>query len=271
MAIITISRGTYGGGKTLAALLAKRLGYRAVSREELYEHIAQNYGFKSDEADELMLQAPTHGDLASPQTDRRSLGQRRRHLILAIQASLCELLEPDNSIYHGRAGHLFMAGIQHLLRVRIIATREQRVTWAAEREKISRLEATHRMDTIDAEHQRWIMAMFGANWSDPSIVDVVLNLEAQTLDEAADTIAFMSKQASYQSTPASVRALKQLGLKSRVLAHLAAQPETTKIDVEIEVDADTGQVTLQGRLDPIRRELVSGEVKKVHGVSAVVG
>lgn len=270
MAIITISRGTFGGGKTLAALLAKQLGYREVSREQLYEHIEQHYGFTGEMADELMMQAPTHGDLASPRSDRRMLGQRRRHLILALQASLCELLEPDNSIYHGRAGHLFMAGIPHLLRVRIIATREQRIAWATEREKISRIEATQRIDTIDADRQRWTMAMFGTAWNDPSIVDVVLNLEAQTISEAADTVAHMSKQPSFQSTPTSVHALRQLSLKSRALARLAAHPELAHVDVEIAVDVDSGQVKLLGRLDPEYRDLVVQEVQRVPGVITVV-
>ena len=34
MAIITVSRGTYSGGKNLAESLSQKLGYRSLSREE---------------------------------------------------------------------------------------------------------------------------------------------------------------------------------------------------------------------------------------------
>ena len=37
MSIITISRGTFSGGKEFAESLAKNLGYRCLSREELSE------------------------------------------------------------------------------------------------------------------------------------------------------------------------------------------------------------------------------------------
>ena len=43
MAIITISRGTFGGGKELAESIAGRLGYRCISREELLTNTASQY------------------------------------------------------------------------------------------------------------------------------------------------------------------------------------------------------------------------------------
>ena len=56
MAIITISRGTFAGGQKLAALLAERLSYRAVSRELLYLKVKEDYGFSSEQTAEIMEQ-----------------------------------------------------------------------------------------------------------------------------------------------------------------------------------------------------------------------
>jgi len=44
MAIITISRGTYGGSKDVASQLAKDLGYPVLSRETVLHEIDRDYG-----------------------------------------------------------------------------------------------------------------------------------------------------------------------------------------------------------------------------------
>ncbi len=40
MSVITISRGTFSGGKTLAECVAQKLGYRCVDREVIVERAA---------------------------------------------------------------------------------------------------------------------------------------------------------------------------------------------------------------------------------------
>ncbi len=47
MAIITISRGTFSGGKRLAACLGATLGYRVISREVLVA-AAERYGVREE-------------------------------------------------------------------------------------------------------------------------------------------------------------------------------------------------------------------------------
>ncbi|MGC8685573.1 MAG: cytidylate kinase family protein, partial [bacterium] len=47
MAIITISRGTFSGGQMLAECLAKKLGYKSISREILIE-AAEKYGISEN-------------------------------------------------------------------------------------------------------------------------------------------------------------------------------------------------------------------------------
>ncbi|MGC9027548.1 MAG: cytidylate kinase family protein, partial [bacterium] len=47
MAIITISRGTFSGGQMLAECLAKKLGYKSISREILIE-VAEKYGISEN-------------------------------------------------------------------------------------------------------------------------------------------------------------------------------------------------------------------------------
>ena len=47
MAIITVSRGTYTGGQTVAQQLAERLGFECLSREELMEASTKSMAYLS--------------------------------------------------------------------------------------------------------------------------------------------------------------------------------------------------------------------------------
>ena len=49
MAIITISRGSFAGGNALAQCLAQRLGFPALSREQLLQQTARDFGISEKE------------------------------------------------------------------------------------------------------------------------------------------------------------------------------------------------------------------------------
>lgn len=260
MPIITISRGTFAGGERLAALLGERLGYRSVSREMLYARVTASYGFAEEELQQIMTFTPSRLDQAH---------ERRRRLFVSIQAALCDLIKDDQAVYHGHAGHLLLPGIVHVLRVRLIAPRSKRLRMAMEREGISAQQASGRIDQVDAERARWTEFVFGANWADPALYDVVLNLERMELDEAADVVVGMVRLPSYQASPASTRELADLALSSAVTAHLLADPTTASL--EVKVTARAGQVTLAGLSDPRRLDQALAVARRVPGVTAAAG
>lgn len=267
MAIITISRGTFAGGEKLAELLAKRLSYRSVSRELLYTKLEEDYGFTTQEAAEIMEQAPSHLEFAVAKHDRKALGLRRRQLFFSLQASLCQLLGEDGVVYHGQSGHMLLPGVAHVLRVRLIAPRHVRVDLAMQREKLSKFEAAQKVDRVDSERARWTKAFFTADWSDPALYDMVFNLEGMTLDEMADVIAHTAKLPSFVPTAESKQAMRNLCLSSRVLAQLVRQPETATLEVEIVVDE--GTIRVLGHLAAADLKAAVGVVEGVEGVKQV--
>lgn len=267
MAIITISRGTFAGGARLADLLARRLGYRTISREILYQRVEQEYGFTNEQAVEIMEQAPKHVELAVDRSQRRALGKRRKQLLLALQACLCELLQKDRAVYHGNAGHFLLPDISHVLRIRLIAPRDLRIALAMEREHLTKLEATKKIDRVDSERKRWVQAFFGFNWSDPAMFDLVVNLDQMDLDEAADIAAYTAKLHSFLPTEESIKRMEDLCLSSRVMARLANHQDTSHLDVEVVVDE--GTVELLGFLSQEGRERATKILQNVPGVMKV--
>lgn len=264
MAIITISRGTFAGGERLADLLAKRLGYRTISRELLYKTVHQEYGVTAQQAEEMVEKSPIHLDCAVDAHQRRSIGRYRRQLFYVLQAALCRLIGDDNAAYHGQAGHFLLPGIPNVLRVRLIAPRNMRIEMAMKRENLSRSEAGQKIDRVDSERSRWTRSFFGVDWGNPEIFDMVLNLEKMSMEEAADAVAFAAGLATFKSTDASKRAMQNLSLSSRVMAHLLTNTDISDSDIEIE--ADGGTIKVLGLLGAGEMEQVRNLVSKIDGV-----
>mgnify|MGYP001824751486 CR=1 FL=1 len=117
MSIITINRGSYSRGKEVAEKLALKLGSECISRDILLE--------ASDEFNipELKLIRAIHD--APSLLDRLYVGKER--YIASVRKEILGHFKKDNVIYHGLAGHFFVKGISHVIKVRIIADMEDRV------------------------------------------------------------------------------------------------------------------------------------------------
>ena len=140
MSVITISRGSFSGGKTLAECLARRLGYRCIDRDVIVERAAA-YGVSQHELRDALEKPPSFLD--------RFKHKRYLYLVL-IQAALAEEVRTGKAIYHGLAGHLLLKGGQPILRTRIIAPMELRIRMVQDRLKYS----TTRSDCIHRKGRR---------------------------------------------------------------------------------------------------------------------
>src|SRR5512143_749415 len=110
MSIITISRGTFSGGEALAKRVAERLRYRCLGRETNLETAAQRYMVPAEELSAAMEKRPSFWE--------RMLGERAAYLAF-VRAALCEEARAGRLVYHGYIGQLLLAGISHVIRVRV--------------------------------------------------------------------------------------------------------------------------------------------------------
>jgi cytidylate kinase len=258
MAIITISRGTFSGGEALATCLGERLGYRVLSREVLAEAAVQ-YGVSEADLAEAMAKGPGLWD--------RFLHWRRQYLAF-VQASLCDQAAGDRVVYHGHAGHLLLRGVRHVLRVRLIAPLDYRVAQVGKRKGLNREEAAAYVTRVDRERERWTRFLYGVEWHDPSLYDLVLNLEHLDTEAACSAVAATIAHPQFQPDDQSLRAFADLHLASRVRAALAADADTAMADVEVR--AADGVVDIEGKLvDPRLVELVTDKARAVSGVADV--
>ncbi|MBW1934257.1 MAG: cytidylate kinase-like family protein [Deltaproteobacteria bacterium] len=219
MGIITISRGSYSKGKEIAEKLAQNLGYQCVSRDILIE------ASESFNVPEIKLIRALHD---SPSVLERFTYGKERY-ISYIRKALLEHVAKDNVIYHGLAGHFFLKGVPHVLKVRIIANMEDRVKEEMKREKISEKEARYILRKDDEERRKWGLYLYGIDTSDASLYDVVLHIDNLGVDDAVEILAGMAKRPCFQTTPESKKILSDLLLAARAHAALVNEFPTAEV------------------------------------------
>ncbi len=241
MSVITISRGSFSGGKILAECLAGKLGYRLIDRDVIVERAAA-YSVSQNDIREAMERPPGFLD--------RFNHKRYRYLAL-VQAALAEEVRPGRVIYHGLAGHLLLRGGHPILRTRIVAPMEFRIRMVQERLKYSRASAIAHIKKVDEDRRKWVQFLYGVDWRDPSLYDVVINLEYMTIDEASCMISSLIIDRRFEFTPECQQTMDDLALASRVRADLATHPSTS--DLELEVTARNGVIAIRGKLSTLEQ------------------
>ena len=236
MAVITISRGSFSGGRMLGERLAAKLGYRCVDRDAMVERAAAS-GVSAQELLDALLTAP-------------NLLERLRHTrykyLALLQAALAEEVQSGNVVYHGNAGHLLLQGGGPVLCARVIAPREFRIAMAMGALRRSRDEAIAYVERVDEERRQWTRYLYGVEWEDISIYDVIINLEQLGIEQACEILAGMGKRRCFEATTECQEQMENLVLASRVKARLALVEATAHL--EFEVAAAGGRVTIQANL-----------------------
>jgi cytidylate kinase len=258
MSVITISRGSFSGGKMLAECLSESLGYRCVDREVIVERAAAR-GVSQEELRDALEKPPTFLERF----------QHKKYLYLVlIQSALTAEVRTGGAVYHGNAGHLLLRGGPNVLRVRIIAPIEFRLAMAQQRLKLGRAEAMEHIHKMDQQRSKWTQYLYGVDWRDAANYDIVLNLEFMNICEACETVSTLARQKCFEFTPARQGEMDDFDLGCRVRTELALDPATSHL--EFEVRAKQGVVGVRGALSNTRE---ISEVRRiasaVSGVTAV--
>lgn len=210
MAVITISRGSYSCGKEIAEKLAERLNYDCISRDILIE-ASEHFNIPEIKLIRAIHDAPSILDRFS---------KDKEHYIAYVREALLEHAERDNIVYHGLAGHFFLQGIPHVLKIRITADLEERVKNEAARENISLDKAREVIVKDDEERRKWALTLYGIDPWDSRIYDLTIHIGCITIDDAVNLILKAVNLACFRKTKKSQALLKDKLLSARIKAIL---------------------------------------------------
>ncbi len=210
MAVITISRGSFSHGQEIAEKTAKMLGYECVSREILVE-AAQLFNVSEKKLIQSLNDAPNILE--------RMIHGKERYLDY-IKAALLEYARRGNVVYHGHAGHFLLTEIPQVLKIRIIADRDDRIKFLQKRENITKDAAVEIIENEDKNRIHWTRYLYRTDIHDPKLYDIVINIGSLTIEDACEIICVAARSKTYRTTDESKQIMQDFAIASRLRAAL---------------------------------------------------
>jgi len=270
MAIISISRGCFSHGKTIAEKIAQKLNYECVDRVILLEaveffNISETKLLHSVNDAPGVLNKITHG---------------REKYLAYFQAALLEHVKHDNVVYHGHAGHLLLPNLSHIMKVRIIADMADRINFMQQEDHISAEEAQKRIKKDDRERANWTRYLYNRDIQDPSLYDMVINIATFSIDDACDMICHAINSGMFKTKPEDKQTLNDYAISCCIKAALQelCEPEVSVHNGILRIQVPPGKIRksdfsradVQSQLQESIKIGISNEIKKIaHRISDV--
>ena len=179
MSVISLFSASHCHGPEVARGVRDALGYDLLSNAKLLEETSQRFQVPAER-----LQRDMQGAVS---VFNRLTHEKERNLAY-IRATLVGLIQPDNLVYHGFAGHLLPRELPHVLRVCLVARMEYRTVVAARSEGIPDKAAQKRLSNEDEERKRWTLHLSGLGPWDKGLYDILVPMDSTTVDEAVGLI-----------------------------------------------------------------------------------
>ncbi|GAB6097634.1 hypothetical protein JCM14469_38880 [Desulfatiferula olefinivorans] len=253
MPIITISRAFCSKGAYLAERIAQRLDCTCVSREILLE-ASDRFNVPEIILNKAIHDGPTIFD---------TFTHGKQKYIAFIRSALLDRLCRGNVVYHGLAGHFFLQGVPHVLKVRMIADMDLRIKEEMEKENLTEVMARKRLMNDDRDRHNWGKVLYGVDTYDPDLYDLMINLRDLSLDDAVDMVCRAASLPSFQTTAESLERLADMALAARVYARIIDRFFNTT------VYAHEGNVSIQVNDQVVHPDKIKKEIEAM--VSDVEG
>ncbi len=256
MAVITLARGTLGVATALAARLADALGCRVLSREDVYE-AARSYGIEETGLGDLEVL-----DQRSPSL-WHAIYERRQRYLACFQAAFMDAVLAGDLVYVGHLAHLLLSSYPRVLRIRLAAPGRYRADMLARQRGWSRSQAASHIREIDERRLRWSQFLYGLDWRDPGLYDLVLNPERLRLETMTDAVAAVARSPELQATPYDREQLASERLVAVARAALLRAPRTRGLEVALEADAQRGYLRVYGVAPSMSIEATERDLREV--------
>jgi len=259
MCIVTVSRGSYSGAKAIAEGVARGLDVPCVSREVIAD-AACAAGVSARALDEALTRPPSFFE---------RLSRERDAYMRFLKAALFQRAARGGFVYHGMGGHFMLAGLPNLLRLRVIAPLRHRVEAVQADLGLDKHQARRHVEAMDQRRAKWVRFLYGADWTDPSLYDLVINLERIGIESAVESILRLARSQRFVDSEERNREAADLALAHCVTAELTKLPEARTVGLSVR--AERGRVVLRGttQYDDLRRAIVAA-VEGVPGVEDVL-
>jgi hypothetical protein len=261
MSVIIISSDDHQTGQEIAAATARAMGYSELGRELLKE-VAERHQIAEAKLVKALDDPPSF----------LGMSRKLRSLCLAyIQEAVLGRLVEDNVVCQGLAAHLYVCGVSHVLRVRVLSDPEKEAQKAPNQKGKPTESGEKEILRQKKLRRRWSMAAFGLDETDPSLYDLVINLDQIDQSEAVDIIKDTVGYRRFFPMTYSVNCMQDLELAARVRASMLKRFSDVRVQARsgtLVVETAALKREKQKRAKAIRE--VAGEIPGVRYVEVHV-
>jgi CheY-like chemotaxis protein/cytidylate kinase len=228
MSIILIFSGSHCHGEDVAEAVSKELNYPRIEAE-LLQTVAERYGVRKESLVKTMY---------GGQPFFNRLTHEREKNLAYIRAGAAELIQRDDVLYHGFAGHFVPRGVTHALQICLIANFDYRVKLAAQRDNLDHGKAVKTVRAEDLKRFSWARDLHGEDPYSPGLYDLLLPMHTTSVAEAKKQICEYATRDDLKPTAASRQAAADFLLASQVNVALVEKGE------DVDVTASNGKIHL---------------------------
>ena len=183
MAIITFSRQSAALGDELSQLVAKKMNYTFVGREDLEKKIVA-LGFPKEKLHKYDEKSP--GFFAS-------LAKDRDEYLDYLQTAVLEVADENNCVIVGRGSSVILNSVQNHFCFRVLASKNDRIQRLNELLQLDEKRAEKKLAAADKQKSGFCKSFFNCQVDDPTLYHAVINTSAVDLDAAAEMIVTLVK------------------------------------------------------------------------------
>ena len=239
MPLIAMTREMGSLGKDVATGVAARANKKVVYHE-IIEPVANKMRLRKSHV-ERFLEGKS-GIWERLTTDKTGMS------IFTADETFKFLRDDSTAVIRGWGAALLLKSIPHVIRVRVCAPLETRISRMMERLSTDNRETVESEIRLSEEaHTAITKRHFGVNWRDPENYDLVLCTERLCVEECVEEVESMLKKKCFQETPESMRMVENLSIEWSVRSALRRDPRTAATNIAVQGDA--GVARLLGMVD----------------------
>jgi cytidylate kinase len=250
MPIIIISSETAESARQIAPAAAEALGYQCLGPE-----ILSDIAGECSVPEEKLTQALGN----NPSKFKRMRSKSRSQLLAHVEAAVLDRLMADNIVCWGVAAHLYVQGVSHAMKVRLLANRGHQAEQMAAAQNMTVKRAEKSIQDAIRKQAQWSQSAYDIDESDPAMYDLVVNLEQIDPDEAVRTLVGAAAYRKFKPMTYSIKTLAENAL--------AAKVKTKLLDTmsDVRVQARDGKVVVTSKALKRERQKKAAAIKELAG------
>ena len=230
MAVITISRQVAALGDEVAGELAKKLGYKFITRKEIEKRIVE-LGFPESKMPKYDERKP--GFFAS-------LTKDRDEYLNYAQYAMLEAAEKKNVVIIGRGAFAVLQNVPNNISVRLVADEATRIERLRNEFNWDEKQALQRIQESDANRQGFHSSFYNVDISDPANYHIILNTGMLSLEQAVDVIAALVER--------KVTAKQEEDGNKMIEELLKAQTVVNRLSMERKLNIEFMHASIEGNI-----------------------